>query len=95
MTRPRRLLELRRATDAAAGTTSGPLATVESADSFLARLVGLIGRPGLPSGGGLWLPGANGIHMLAMRFAIDAVFLGRPEADGSRTVVAVRRRLRP
>ena len=33
--------------------------------------------------------------MFFMRFAIDAVFLGRPVADGGRLVVAVRRRLRP
>ena len=35
----------------------------------------------MPAGDGLWLPGENGIHMLFMRFAIDAVFVS-PPADG-------------
>jgi hypothetical protein len=54
-----------------------------------------MGRPALPSGGGLWLPDSNGIHMMFMRFPIDAVFVGRPGSDGSRPVVALRRALRP
>ena len=33
--------------------------------------------------------------MLFMRFPIDAVFLGEPDADGSRRVVAVHGGLRP
>ena len=33
--------------------------------------------------------------MFFMRFAIDAVFLGKPGADGSRPVLSVHRRLRP
>ena len=41
----------------------------------------------------LWLPESNGIHMMFMRFPIDAVFLGRAEADGSRVVVSVHERL--
>jgi uncharacterized membrane protein (UPF0127 family) len=32
--------------------------------------------------------------MMFMRFAIDAVFVGRPEADGARRVRSVHRRLR-
>ena len=70
--------------------------SLESADSLWARFIGLMGRPSLAIGGGLWLPGGNGIHMMFMRFAIDCVFLGRPSlTDGSREVVAVRRSLPP
>jgi uncharacterized membrane protein (UPF0127 family) len=66
---------------------------VEVGSSLWARFRGLMGRASLPGGDGLWLPGANGIHMMFMRFPIDAVFLARPDPDGSRQVVAVRPRL--
>jgi uncharacterized membrane protein (UPF0127 family) len=49
-----------------------------------------MGRPSLGPGAGLWLPDSNGIHMMFMRFSIDAVFLGRPAADGARPVLAAR-----
>jgi uncharacterized membrane protein (UPF0127 family) len=65
-------------------------AQIESADSLWAKFMGLMGRPGLPPGAGLWLPDSNGIHMMFMRFPIDAVFLGRPAADGTRPVLAAR-----
>ena len=68
---------------------------VESADSLWAKFCGLMGRPSLAEGSGLWLAGSNGIHMMFMRFAIDAVFVGKPEADGSREVLAIRRALPP
>jgi uncharacterized membrane protein (UPF0127 family) len=67
---------------------------VEIADSFGARFRGLMGRSPLPSGEGLWLTGTSNIHMLFMRFPIDAVFLSRPAADGTRRVVAVHEHLR-
>jgi hypothetical protein len=72
-------------------------ADVEVAGSVWARFKGLMGRRSLPPGRGLWLPGDNGIHMFFMRFAIDAVFLGKPDAGsgGGRRVVALKRRLRP
>ncbi len=54
-----------------------------------------MGRRSLPPGGGLFLTGSNGIHMFFMRFPIDAVFVGRAAADGSRPVLAAHRRLRP
>ena len=66
---------------------------VESADGFWAKFLGLMGRPGLAAGTGLWLPEDNGIHMFFMRFSIDAVFLGRPAVDGTRPVVAARSNL--
>ena len=68
---------------------------VELADSFGARFRGLMGRPSLPPGGGLWLTGTSNIHMFFMRFPIDAIFVARPAADGSRRVVAVCAGLRP
>ncbi len=45
-----------------------------------AKFLGLMGRADLPAGAGLWLPASNGIHMMFMRFAIDAVFVGKAEA---------------
>ena len=67
---------------------------VEKARSLWARFLGLMGRHSLPAGHGLWI-GGNGIHMMFMRFPIDAVFLGRAGADGARPVLSVHRRLRP
>jgi uncharacterized membrane protein (UPF0127 family) len=69
---------------------------LEIADRMWDRFMGLMGRPGLESGTGLWLTGTNGIHMMFMRFAIDAVFLGRPDetADGARPVLSLHRGLR-
>ena len=77
-------------------TRSSTLAArVEVAGSLMGKFMGLMGRPGLDAGAGLWLPESNGIHMMFMRFAIDAVFVGRVDADGARPVLAVRRALRP
>ena len=45
------------------------------ADSYWARLRGLLGRSGLEPGEGLLLRPANSIHTAFMRFAIDVVFL--------------------
>ncbi len=69
---------------------------VEVADSLWARFMGLMGRDSLAAGAGLWLTGSNGIHMMFMRFAIDAVFLGKPdpERDSVRPVMSVHRGLR-
>ena len=66
---------------------------LETANSLWAKFMGLMGRPDLPAGGGLWLPASNGIHMMFMRFAIDAVFVGKPDADGARPVRSVHPRL--
>ena len=67
---------------------------LEIAASLWARFMGLMGRRSLAAGHGLWL-GGNGIHMMFMRFPIDAVFLGRAGEDGGRKVVSVHRSLRP
>jgi uncharacterized protein len=47
------------------------------ADRPLARMRGLLGRRQLPVGEGLLLTPAPSIHTAFMRFAIDAVFIGR------------------
>jgi len=69
---------------------------LEVADSLWRKFMGLMGRPGLEPDTGLWLTGSNGIHMMFMRFAIDAVFLGAPDPGrhGARPVVSVHRGLR-
>ena len=70
---------------------------LETADSLSGKFMGLMGRASLAQGDGLWLTDSNGIHMMFMRFPIDAIFLGRPdpERDGARTVIATRAALRP
>jgi hypothetical protein len=67
---------------------------LERADTAAERMRGLIGRDGLADGAGL-LIATNSIHMLFMRFPIDALFLGAPAPDGTRRVVAIRPHLRP
>jgi uncharacterized membrane protein (UPF0127 family) len=69
--------------------------SVEDAAGLWGKFMGLMGRPTLADGSGLWLPDSNGIHMMFMRFPIDALFLSRPDpaSDGARVVVAVRERL--
>jgi uncharacterized membrane protein (UPF0127 family) len=47
--------------------------------SFIGRTVGLMFRRRLEPGQGMWINPCNGIHMLFMKFAIDAVFLDRKE----------------
>ncbi len=77
--------------------SGAPLATdVQTARSLWARFKGLMGRPGLAPGEGLWLPTDVSIHMLFMRFPIDAVFLAPAHGGGGVwRVVAIRERLRP
>jgi uncharacterized protein len=67
---------------------------LETAGSLWGKFMGLMGRPSLPAGDGLWLPASNGIHMMFMRFPIDAVFVSRQGEDGSRRVLSVHRALR-
>ncbi len=67
---------------------------VEVAASLWAKFKGLMGRPTLEGDTGLWLPDSNGIHMMFMKFSIDAVFVGRRDAEGVCKVVSVHRGLR-
>lgn len=63
---------------------------LEVASSFVARGLGLMFRRALPAGGGLLIHHCSGIHMMFMRFPIDAVFM-----DRSNQVVKVYHRLPP
>ena len=67
---------------------------LETADGLWGKFMGLMGRTTLSDGSGLWLPDSNGIHMMFMRFPIDAVFVGRADGtDATRAVVSVHRAL--
>ena len=69
---------------------------LEVADGLWGKFMGLMGRAELEPDSGLWLTDSNGIHMMFMRFSIDAVFLGNPDParEGARPVVSVHRGLR-
>lgn len=72
-----------------------PLAgKVTLAHSFWGRFRGLMGRAPLAADEALYLP-VNSIHMLFMRFPIDALFLDAADAAGVQRVVAARPGLRP
>ncbi|MGH9486122.1 MAG: DUF192 domain-containing protein [Terriglobales bacterium] len=52
---------------------------VRKADGFFSRLRGLLTTPAreFGFGRGLWIRPSKGIHMLGMRYAIDAVYVDR------------------
>ena len=67
---------------------------LEVAEGLWGKFMGLMGRTTLSDGSGLWLPESNGIHMMFMRFPIDAVFVGRPDdGNGARAVLSLHRTL--
>jgi hypothetical protein len=66
---------------------------LEVAAGLWGKFMGLMGRRSLAPGAGLWLPDSNGIHMMFMRFPIDAVFVGPAGTDGSRVVLSIHRAL--
>jgi uncharacterized membrane protein (UPF0127 family) len=45
------------------------------ADTFFSRLRGLMGRASIAPGEGLWIDRCDSIHMMFVRFRIDALFL--------------------
>jgi len=47
------------------------------ADTFLLRLIGLLGQSSLDDGAGLLIQPSSGVHTLGMRFAIDVVALDK------------------
>ena len=51
--------------------------SLEVPGTMIGRGIGLMFRRELPSGRGMWINPCSGIHMMFMRFAIDAVFLDR------------------
>ena len=61
---------------------------LEMPGTFMGRGIGLMFRRTLEPGRGMWINPCNGIHMMFMRFAIDAVFL-----DGKERVKKVYRNL--
>lgn len=63
---------------------------IEVADTFLSRLVGLLGRSRLLPGYGLLIRPSSGVHTFGMRFPIDVVAL-----DRQLRVLAVWQNLRP
>ena len=52
------------------------IAKVWHARGYFARLRGLLGRT-IPEGGGMLLTPCNAIHMIGMRYAIDAIYLDK------------------
>ena len=88
----------RRASLRARNVTRGRVlaGSVEDAAGLWGKFMGLMGRAALARDEALWLPDSNGIHMMFMRFPIDAVFVGRPDPsrDGARPVVSVHSTLR-
>jgi uncharacterized membrane protein (UPF0127 family) len=52
---------------------------LEMPGTFVGRGLGLMFRSRLEPGRGMWLVPCNGIHMMFMNFAIDAVFLDAKE----------------
>jgi uncharacterized membrane protein (UPF0127 family) len=56
---------------------------IEVAAGLWGKFKGLMGRRSLAADAGLWLPDSNGIHMMFMRFPIDAVFVGRLDPVGA------------
>jgi len=68
-------------------------ADLETAAGLWGKFKGLMGRRSLAPDAGLWLPDSNGIHMMFMRFPIDAMFVAGPSPDGSRPVLSIHRSL--
>lgn len=50
---------------------------VETADTFLARFRGLMGRRELAPAHALLLEGCSSVHMFFMKFSLDIVYLNR------------------
>ena len=86
---PREGLHLRRTADDAV-----ICAQVSMGESFSQRFLGLMGRGSMGADEGLYLK-TSSIHMMFMRFPIDALFISKPDEHGSRHVVGVREHLPP
>ena len=65
------------------------------ADGARARMVGLLGRDGLPARTGLVIPKCDSIHTHGMRFAIDVAFVRWPAVDGRVEVLGLNPEVRP
>ncbi len=64
--------------------------TVQLAEGWWRRAVGLLGRPDLPHGCGLLLVPCASVHTLGMRFPVDVAFL-----DGKGRILETRTDLPP
>ncbi len=64
--------------------------SVETADTSLKRMRGLLGRGSIKPGEALVIPQCKSIHMFFMKFAIDVVFL-----DENNKVVGLKERIKP
>lgn len=67
---------------------------VAMGESFSQRFLGLMGRGSMDPEEGLFLA-TSSIHMMFMRFPIDALFVDKPDDSGARRVVGVRENLPP
>jgi len=63
---------------------------VTIADSFVSRLVGLLGKKVLKPDGGMWIVPANAVHTIGMLFTFDLLLI-----DKDFKVVGVRELVRP
>jgi uncharacterized protein len=63
---------------------------VRVADSFLSRMIGLLGKRSLRPDGGAWIVPANSIHTVGMLFSFDLVMI-----DKDFRVVNVKEMVRP
>lgn len=63
---------------------------VRVADSFLSRMIGLLGKRSLKPDGGVWIVPANSIHTVGMLFSFDLVMI-----DKDFRVVNVREMVNP
>ena len=50
---------------------------IEVADTSRTRNKGLLGRTGLPQGGGLWIVPCQSVHTFFMKFPLDLVYIDR------------------
>ena|ERR1022692_1823743 len=50
---------------------------IDVAETSVRRMVGLLGKTGLEPGTGLFIVPSQGVHTVAMRFAIDVIFIDR------------------
>ena len=63
---------------------------VRVAESFLSRMIGLLGKRSLKPDGGVWIAPANSIHTVGMLFSFDLVMI-----DKDFRVVNVKEMVRP
>ena len=63
---------------------------VKVADSFVSRLVGLLGKRVLKPDGGVWIVPANAVHTIGMLFTFDLVLINKDFK-----VVGLRELIRP